>query len=242
MMKNQWISLLLAAVLVILLSACQGNLPDPLESDVEYPVGTAADADGKGPVLIQYVEPYIELLADEIGHLGCQEGYLYLYDEDTGTIQQICDDSYESVHYIAGHLFFAAHKGQLTHYVVETGESRTLYKAENDSIRDIAYANEDDYPVLYLLDGPSLIQYDLRTGKTVEIGVFEEAMTVCVSPANQKLLMMDGKSPFCTRILNLRTGEMVHVETEGARNKFFDGEMPEEEEHGIVNPYPGVRK
>lgn len=236
--------IIMCLFLAMVLIACEIATPttptDPVPTLV-YPEGSGVDSDGGTVYPIHYVEPLIELYADKLGTFNGQEGFLYLYNEDTKEIIQLSDDTYETVCDLIGHVFFSSNGGQLTHYVEDTGERYALYTAKNGIIRAIDYFNDSNNPILYFLDGPNLIRYDLLTGETSEVGVFNDATTVVVSPANPNLLGMDGPAPFGRTILNLKTGETVHVESEGGWWTFYDdGIMPENEDVGSVDPHPGI--
>lgn len=210
---------------------------DPVLTE-EYPAGDGHD-DADEPHTIWYVEPWIDIYADRIGSYGCEYGFLYLYDEDTDAVTQLCDATYETQTVVLGHVFFSSNGGQLTHYVPATGERAVIYIAENGIIRALDYFNENGSPVLYLLDGDRLVRYGLLTGEASEIGVFEGAEDVCVSPANPDLVAVSAL--YGWTILDLTTGETAYVESEDGFFTFYnDGIMPESEPVGSVDPYPGI--
>ena len=249
------LAIILGLLLTFVLAACQPAVPDPTEplptppseteeTDplpvVEYPEGKATT--GLSYISIKYSEPFIaELYAEIIGDYECQEGFLYFYDIATETLTELCDTFCECAYEVRDHLFFSADGGKLTHYVPKTGEREIIYEAKNGYIQSIDYINTDNHPLLYLLDGPAVIRYDLLTGEIKEIGVYDLAENVIVSEGNPNLLCVLGKRPLCKTIINMETGESVHTETEGAMFEFREGIMPEEEPEGLVNPYPGVR-
>ena len=205
---------------------------------VEYPLGDGHSA-GDEPLTIWYVEGWMDIYADKIGSYECEYGFQYYYDEDTGDIIQLCDATYECMELVSDHIFFSSNGGQLTHYVPATGERTVLHQAESGFVVDIEYFNDDGNPVLYLLEGETLARFDLLTGETAVVGVFECPYSVCVSPANPDLVSVE--VPYGWTILDTATGESVYVESEGGWLTFYnDGIMPENEERGLLPPAYGV--
>ena len=252
------LAIIFGLLLAFVLAGCQQTLPtdpvptagyptetgptDPVPTESYpaevYPAGNGREQGTARMRVILYVDYNMIQYADIIGSVG-QEGFLYLYNADTKEITQLCDATHECYCPIIGHVFFSSNGGQLTHYVMDTGERELLYTAKNGHIRDVYYFNADENPVLYLLDGPTLLRYDLLSGETNWIGEFEEATNVRVSPANPDLLAMDGFDPFGWLFLNIKTGESVYAESNNADRTFYeDGILPEAEPPGGVHPNP----